>query len=91
MRLTCSEIFVEILKQYGNKKVVRNQLFANLGSRSWSGSLVPYLEQEKAALMPLRTNGNVNVRSGGGQYLKSVERQLEKESSRDEEQHLGHF
>ncbi|WP_417532239.1 hypothetical protein [Marinobacter lipolyticus] len=86
-----STLFLELLKRFGNKKTVRNNLFANLGSRSWSGSLVPILEEEKAILGPLKNHRNKNVKNWAKQYLNQVDKAITVESKRDEERDLGLF
>lgn len=86
-----SALFLELLKRFGNKKIVRSNLFANLGSRGWAGSLVPILEEEKAILGPLKSHGNKNVKNWANQYLDQVDKMITAERKRDEERELGLF
>ncbi|WP_078083027.1 alpha/beta fold hydrolase [Microbulbifer mangrovi] len=84
-----SPLFVSVLENFGDENNVVNELRANVGTRSWSGSLVPYLESDKTALKPLLEHDNSNVRTWVRDYLTYIERQIEYESSRDDEQGLG--
>ena len=60
-----------------------------MGTRGWSGSLVPYLESDKTALSPLLEHDNANVRRWVKEYISQIDRQIEYESSRDDEHGLG--
>ncbi len=62
-----------------------------MGTRGWSGSLVPYLEADKAALSPLREHDSDNVRLWVRDQIAYINRQIDTESIRDEERDLGLF
>ncbi|PVV11067.1 MAG: hypothetical protein B6D77_07380 [gamma proteobacterium symbiont of Ctena orbiculata] len=84
-----SKLFVSLLAKYGSDKRVANALVANLGKRSWEGSLVPYLDSDKEALTTLNTHKNVNVRQWVKDYIDYIDRQRESEQVRDEERDIG--
>lgn len=86
-----SALFVELLIQYGDDERVLSALGANMGTRSWSGSLVPYLEADKDALLPLLEHDNRNVRSWVKDRVSRIDRQIQDESMRDEEQEMGRY
>ena len=84
-----STLFIALLEKFGCDQRVANALEANMGTRSWSGSLVPYLESDKAALSPLLEHHNSNVRDWVRNHIANIDRQMEAESMRDEERDIG--
>lgn len=84
-----TRLFIAILEKFGDDPSVVNNLNANLGTKSWSGSLVPYLEVDKTALMPLLEHTSRNIRSWTKGYIEQMDRQIEYESTRDDEERFG--
>ena len=84
-----SALFVALLENFGNDQGVANELSANMGTRGWSGSLVPYLESDKSALSPLIEHENTNVRRWVKDHITYIDRQIAEESKRDEEHGFG--
>ena len=82
-------MFTALLEHFGDDVHLGSALSANLGSRSWSGSLVPYLESDKAALEPLLKHSNSNVRRWVEKHISYIDRQIKYESMRDDEEGLG--
>ena len=86
-----SELFIALLEYFGDDERVASALTSNIGARGWSGSLVPYLEADKAALSPLIRHDNRNVSQWVKDYVAYIDRQIEYESTRDEERNLGMY
>lgn len=86
-----SKLFVELLSKFGADEQVVTGLFANIGSFSWVGSMVPYLEADKAALSSLLDNENQNVINWVKREIASLEDQIKTELIRDDERHFGIF
>jgi hypothetical protein len=84
-----SALFVALLENFGNNQGVANELSANMGTRGWSGSLVPYLESDKTTLSSLLDHENANVRRWVKDNIAYINRQITDESMRDEERDLG--
>ncbi|RCS73548.1 esterase/lipase family protein [Vibrio casei] len=84
-----SSLFIALLENFGNDQRVANELQANMGTRGWSGSLVPYLESDKLALSPLINHENANVRLWVKNHIKYIDWQITEESKRDEEHGFG--
>jgi pimeloyl-ACP methyl ester carboxylesterase len=84
-----SQLFVSILENFGKEDKVKVALNANMSSRGWSGSLVPYLEADIDALSTLVDHRNSAVRSWVKDCISNLKQQIAYESSRDEEQQLG--
>lgn len=84
-----SALFIALLENFGNDQRVASELSANMGTRGWSGSLVPYLESDKSALSPLIEHENSNVRRWVKDHIAYINRQIIEESKRDEEHGFG--
>ncbi|CAN7679678.1 esterase/lipase family protein [Pseudomonas sp. LjRoot263] len=84
-----SVLFIALLDSFGNDKRVAMELSANFATRGWSGSLVPYLESDKAALIPLTEHESPNVRCWVKDQIAYIELQITEESKRDEEHDFG--
>lgn len=86
-----SALFIALLENFGDDQRVASELSANMGTRGWSGSLVPYLESDKSALSPLIGHENANVRRWVKDHIGYIDRQITEESKRDEEQGFGFY
>lgn len=86
-----TELFIALLERFGHDDDVASSLAANMGTRGWSGSLVPYLQADKAALSTLQDHENSNVRRWIKQRMVSIDKQIEYEADRDDERELGVF
>ena len=86
-----SDLFIALLVRFGDDERVISGLRANMGTRGWSGSLVPYLEADKAALSSLIEHESYNVRLWVKDQIAYINRQIDSESIRDEERDLGLF
>lgn len=84
-----TELFISLLENFGNINDVQSELFSNLGSRSWSGSLIPYLLDEKNALEPLLSHKNKNVKHWTKKYIEYIDSTIEREKLRDDEHSVG--
>jgi hypothetical protein len=84
-----SALFIALLENFGNDQRVASELSANMGTRGWSGSLVPDLESDKSALSPLIEHENSNVRRWVKDHIAYINRQIIEESKRDEEHGFG--
>ncbi len=84
-----SSIFIELLENFGDLNSLGEELSANLGTRGWSGSLVPYLESDKSALTPLLEHCNNHVRNWARDYIAYLDKSIAYESMRDDEHDLG--
>ena len=75
-----------MLEKFGDDKKLANTLNANMGSRSFWGSIIPYLQADKAALSPLLDHDNINVKYWVKNYIN---RQIEEELVEEEERNIG--
>ena len=86
-----SDLFIALLEYFGDNERVASALGANLWTRGCSGSLVPYLESDKASLSILLKHENSNVRSWVKNHIKYIDKQIAIESIRDAEDDFGLF
>ena len=84
-----SALFIALLEQFGDDDRVARALAGNLAARGWTGSLVPYLESDKTALSPLLEHKNPKVAHWVRGHIARIEKQIEYEATRDEEERLG--
>jgi hypothetical protein len=84
-----TRLFIALLENFGDDERVVNGLTTNISGKSWPGSLVPYLEADKKALTPLLKHGNQNVNDWVKKHIAQIDKQIEYESSRDDEFNLG--
>ena len=84
-----TELFIALLENFGDLDSLGSELSANLGTRGWSGSLVPYLESDKSALTPLLAHSNHHVRNWVRDYIAYLDKAIDYESMRDDEHDLG--
>lgn len=87
---TPSKIFIKLLEDFGHLKDLGGEISANLSSKSWSGSLVPYLESDLLALTPLITHQNQYVSEWVSKHISYLKQAIEYEANRDEEDRLRH-
>ncbi|MDB5822082.1 MAG: hypothetical protein JWR21_786 [Herminiimonas sp.] len=81
-----SDLFVSLLENFGGDSGIDGELAANLGSLAWSGSLVPYLQSDRTALLPLIGHANPHVRTWAREYIKYLDEAIARESMRDDEE-----
>ena len=80
-----------LLQNFGDNPKVGSALAANMATRSWSGSLVPYLEADKAALVPLLSSHDAKVRAWAALVIGHLDAEIASEQTRDDEQGFGIF
>ncbi len=90
-KIEANKLFVALLENFGDDIQVKGSLSANMNTRGWCGSLVPYLESDKAALSPLLSHKSPLVRSWVKEHLAEIEHRIAHESTRDDERHLGMY
>jgi pimeloyl-ACP methyl ester carboxylesterase len=84
-----SILFVSLLENFGADQRVGAELEANMATRGWSGSLVPYLLDDKKILEPLLAHKNSNVRRWVSDHISNIDDQIFNETQRDAERDLG--
>lgn len=85
-----SALFVALLENFGDDQRVVRKLSSNIDSRGWSGSLVPYLKSDKAALTPLLKHSDRKVRRWVSDYISYIDNRIIVVSTQDEENDIRH-
>jgi hypothetical protein len=81
-------LMVSLLSVYGDNKVFLREVSANFSSRSWSGSLIPYLEADKALIQPLIKHENIRVKSWASSFIDYIDNKIEHEEKQDDEENM---
>jgi hypothetical protein len=85
---TINSLLVQLIANYGDNISFLSELSSNFHSRSWSGSLIPYLESDKAIILPLIQHGNKNVCNWATEFCDMIDRLIKTESERDAEENM---
>jgi len=86
-----SPLALQLIDEFGINESVLNELSANLGTHSWTYSLVPYLEEQKILFEQLTTHRFSEVREWALNMLEYLDKEIQSEKTRDEEHHFGIF
>lgn len=79
----------ELINRFGDNVDVLSALDANMGTYSWTGSLVPYYEEQITLVSPLLRHPNVRVREWAENMISYARRQARHEQDRDAEHEIG--
>ena len=79
-----SDWFMWMLDNYGMQKDVLDGLHFNMGSFSWTGSLVPLLEKKKRCMNNICGHQHPEVRKWAESCLRELEAELKMELDREE-------
>lgn len=88
MGKTPSKLLVSLVEEYGDNKEFLRRILSNFHSRSWTGSIVPYLESDKRALLTESKNKNLLVRNWVSEFVSTLDKDIERESKREAESQL---
>lgn len=81
-------LMIQLLEEFSHSKSFLSEISANFSSRSWSGSLVPYLEADKKILKSLTAHNNINVRNWAVSFIENIDHQIKYEENCDAEEHM---
>ncbi|BFM44267.1 hypothetical protein CFS9_29080 [Flavobacterium sp. CFS9] len=79
---------IKLLDNFGNIEQVIRSFSSNMGSYSWTGSIVPLLKAKKEIFMYLSNHKFETVRSWANMRLSYIDKEIENEKNRDEEMYL---
>lgn len=81
-------LMIRMLSEFADNNAFVSEVSANFNSRSWGGSLVPYLEADKALISPLRENSNAKVRLWAVSFIENLDSQIQREMKNDAEENM---
>jgi hypothetical protein len=84
-------LMVRLLSEFSDNKAFVSEISANFSSRSWSGSLVPYLDEDRKLLQPLVEHENTKVRIWVSNFIEHIDHQIEYETKKDLERKIRKF
>lgn len=87
-KLEVNSLLVQLIAIYGDNKDFLSEISVNFNSRSWSGSLIPYLESDKAIILPLIQHRNTNICNWAIEFCDMIDRQIKTESEREAEENM---
>lgn len=79
-------LLLKLISEYGDNKAFNSEVSARFSSRSWIGSLIPYLQEDKKLIEPLIDNENMKVRSWAKLFIDNIDRKIEWETKREAEE-----
>lgn len=74
-----------LIDEFGDLKEVLSHLSSNMGTYSWSGSVVPFLESKKELFMQLTNHKTESVREWAISNIGYLDKDIEREKNRDAE------
>lgn len=78
-------VALKLINEYGDIKEVLNHLSSNMGTYSWTGSVVPFLESKKELFNQLTNHKTELVKEWATSYIDYLNKDIEREKNRDEE------
>lgn len=78
-------VAIRLINEYGDIKEVLSHLSSNMGTYSWTGSLVPFLESKKELFKQLINHKTEIVREWATSYIGYLDKSIEVEKNRDAE------
>lgn len=78
-------ICLRLINEHGHQKQVLQHLSANMGTFSWTGSVVPLLIQQKFLFQSISNHHIPLVQEWAESYLNNIDKQIEREKNNDEE------
>ena len=81
-----SDLFLWLVDNYANQKGVLEGLHANLGSYSWTGSVIPLIKSEIRCFEQIKNHENPRVREWVEKCLNGL--QLEYSNERNHEEYM---
>ncbi|HKO81419.1 MAG TPA: hypothetical protein VJU78_13530 [Chitinophagaceae bacterium] len=81
-------VALRLLDQFGDIKEVLSNLSANMGTYSWTGSVVPFLESKKELFNQIIDHPRQEVRNWAESYITFLDKDIEAEKNRDAESFL---
>lgn len=78
-------IAFRLIDEYGDIKEVLSNLSSNMGTYSWTGSVVPFLESKKELFKQLTNHKTELVKEWATSYIGYLDKDIERERNRDEE------
>ncbi|WP_017387650.1 esterase/lipase family protein [Acinetobacter calcoaceticus] len=81
-------LLLRLIAEYSDNKSFNSAISANFLSRSWSGSLIPYLQKDKELITILIKHENLKIRNWAKLFIETIDRRIDLETKREEEEKM---
>jgi hypothetical protein len=81
-------VALRLLDEFGEINEVRSNLSANMGTYSWTGSIVPLLEAKKDLFNAISSHNKKDISDWAASYITYLDADIQREKNRDEESFL---
>lgn len=78
-------VALRLIDEFGDIKEVLSHLSSNMGTYSWSGSVVPFLESKKELFKQISDHKIESVKDWANSYIGYLDKDIEREKNRDAE------
>ena len=78
-------VALRLIDEFGDIKEVLSHLSSNMGTYSWSGSVVPFLQSKKELFKQISDHKIESVRDWANSYIGYLDKDIEREQNRDAE------
>ena len=78
-------VALRLIDEFGDIKDVLSHLSSNMGTYSWSGSVVPFLKSKKELFKQISNHRIENVRDWANSNIGYLDKDIEREQNRDAE------
>lgn len=81
-------LLLRLIAEYSDNESFNSAVSANFLSRSWMGSLIPYLQEDKKLIGTLINHDNLKIRNWSKLFVDSIDRQIDLETKREAEEKM---
>lgn len=78
-------LLLRLISEYGDNDSFNSTVSAKFSSRSWMGSLIPYLQEDKKLIEPLIDHENIRIKKWSKQFIDYIDSKINYESKREAE------
>jgi len=78
-------VALRLIDEFGDIKEVLSHLSSNMGTYSWSGSVVPFLESKKELFEQISDHKIESVKDWANSYIGYLDKDIKREQNRDAE------
>ncbi|WP_233010350.1 PGAP1-like alpha/beta domain-containing protein [Rheinheimera faecalis] len=78
-------LLIRLLEIYGESEAFKSEISAHFYSRSWTGSLIPYLEVDRQIIALLTNHHNGKVSYWASNFIENINAQIDHERKREVE------
>ncbi|WP_019456724.1 esterase/lipase family protein [Acinetobacter sp. GG2] len=81
-------LLLRLIAEYSDNKSFTSAISSNFLSRSWAGSLIPYLQEDKELIATLINHENLKIKNWARLFIESIDMQIDLEAKREAEEKM---